>query len=95
MENNQLNRPEMQDKDNKYWGESEKIFHAFSKPKTIVMVSKNTGISKMKIQRYIHKLLIQGKIIRVEFARCEVSNKKAWYFQSIGISLKPLNFYLS
>lgn len=73
-------------KDKYFKAQMKRVFEAFHKPKTMLMASKETGILRANICRYIAKWEKQNIIKRGLKKACKISKAKAFYFVS-----KPLN----
>lgn len=60
-----------------------RTFHAFKiQPKTMKMVSVETGIDRSNICRYVAKLEKKDKITVVKTASCEITKHKAKYYST-------------
>lgn len=64
------------------------VFRAFQKaPKTMLMVSAETGILRANICRYVANWCQENKIRVVKTGLCKISNRRANY-----LSTNPMNF---
>lgn len=88
MENNQLNNPEVflhkgQCKDTCFQAQKEKVFTAlFSQPKTMLMVSIETGIFRANICRYITELEKENRVCIVQKGICSISKHRAGFYST-------------
>lgn len=70
-----------QAKDNKYQVQMKRVFKAFQeRPKTMLMVSIETGILRANICRYVAKWQRTGQIMKVRKGLCFVSNCSAGFY---------------
>lgn len=77
-------------KDKKISGQERKTFQAFySQPKTMLMVSVETGIERANICRYVATLRKQGRIFLVRNGICSISKHNAGYLTTNVEFLKP------
>lgn len=77
-------------KDKKIIGQERKTFQAFySQPKTMLMVSVETGIERANICRYVATLRKQGRIFLVRNGICSISKHNAGYYTTNVEFLKP------
>lgn len=83
MKNNQPNPDDRESKDTHFQIQTQRVFESFSvRPKTMLMVSIETGILRANICRYVAKMEKQGKIQRFKQGLCETSKYHAWYFST-------------
>jgi len=86
MENNQLNSPEVflhkgQGKDKHFQAQMKRAFAAFYRqPKTMLMVSIETGILRANICRYVAEWGKRGYIRIVRKGICPISKHRAGYY---------------
>ncbi|QIY83035.1 hypothetical protein HER18_05540 [Chryseobacterium sp. NEB161] len=78
-----LNNPKFfkgQGKDKKISGQMTKVFNAFStQPKTMKMVSRQTGIDRANICRYVAEWKEQNSIQEVRKGLCRITKHRAGY----------------
>ncbi len=78
-----LNNPKFfkgQGKDTKISGQMKKVFNAFStQPKTMKMVSIQTGIDRANICRYVAEWKEQNSIQEVRKGLCRITKHRAGY----------------
>ena len=76
--NNAFN--EKQNKDKAFINQFNRVRKAFYKaPKTMLMVSNETGILRANICRYVRKLRQSDNIAEVKKGLCKISNHRAGY----------------
>lgn len=86
MESTQLNSPEVflhkeQDKDTDFQTQMKRVFIAlYSQPKTMLMVSIETGILRANICRYIAKWEKENHIKIVRKSICPISKHRAGFY---------------
>ena len=86
MENNQLNSLKVfshkgQGKDNHFQTQMQKVFTAFHKqPKTMLMVSIETGILRANICRYVAEWEKENRICIVRKGICPISKHRAGFY---------------
>lgn len=69
-----------QGKDKKISGQKTKVFNAFStQPKTMLMVSVETGVLRANICRYVADWREQNKIQEVRKGLCRITKHRAGY----------------
>lgn len=98
MKNN-IHNPLSLNKNNNFKGQQQRVFKAFySAPKTMLMVSIETGILRANICRYIAEWEAQNKIAIHHKGTCKISKHIAGYYttkpeliKSIVEPLKPRN----
>lgn len=72
--------PTKQGKDTKIIGQERKTFQAFySQPKTMLMVSVETGIERANICRYVATLRKQGRIFLIRNGICPITKHRAGF----------------
>ena len=95
MENNQLNSPKVflhkgQGKDTHFQTQMQRVFAAlYKQPKTMLMVSVETGIMRSNITRYIAKWRKQDCIKIVKLGICPLSKSKGVQFLTTNPELFP------
>lgn len=68
-------------KDTDYQGQTERVFAVFAvKPSTMLMVSKETGIERANICRFISLWQKQNRVWLLRFNLCQISKHKAGYY---------------
>lgn len=83
MESNQLNSPlhKRQSKDNHFQAQIKRVFAAFYRqPKTMLMVSIETGILRANICRYVAEWEKQNCIRIVRKGICPISKHRAGFY---------------
>lgn len=71
---------EKHSKDKAFEIQTKRVYKAFFEaPKTMLMVSKETGILRANICRYVSKLRKHDNIAEVKKGLCKISNHKAGY----------------
>ena len=86
MENNQLNSPEVflqkgQGISKQFKAQKQRVFTAlYRQPKTMLMVSFETGILRANICRYVAELTKQNSIIIVRKSICPISKHRAGFY---------------
>lgn len=85
MENNQLNSPNFlhkgQGKSTHFQAQMKRVFTAlYRQPKTMLMVSVETGILRANICRYVADWQKQGSIHLLKQGLCKVSKHRAGYY---------------
>jgi hypothetical protein len=86
MGNNQLNSPnvflgEGQGKDKHFSTQKAKVFAAlYGQPKTMLMVSIETGILRANICRYVAELRKQNCIFLIQKTICPISKHRAGFY---------------
>lgn len=92
MESNTPNSPEIslhrrQYKDKHFQAQFKRVFRAFQQPKTMLMVSIETGILRANICRFVAELKEQKRIVLVKTGICKISKHRAGYYcTSIAIA---------
>lgn len=66
-------------KDN-YKSQYDKVLQAFSTPKTMLMVSKETGIERANICRYVQRAIEIGALFFVAYSLCAITLHKAGFY---------------
>ncbi len=70
-----------QGKDKHFRGQMQRVFAAlYRQPKTMLMVSIETGILRANICRYVAKLRKQNSIRIVQKSICPISKRRAGYY---------------
>jgi len=85
MANNHIHNPEtsfynQQFKDKKLQSQSKRVYYAFMQPKTMLMVSVETGILRANICRIVAELSEQNRIALVKRDICEISKHYAGFY---------------
>ena len=86
MESNQLNSPKVfshkgQGKDKHFQGQTQRVFAAlYRQPKTMLMVSIETGILRANICRYVAKWEKENRICIVRKGICPISKHRAGFY---------------
>ena len=86
MESNQLNSPKVishkgQGKSTHFQAQKQKVFAAlYRQPKTMLMVSIETGILRANICRYVAELEKQDRIRLVRKSICPITKHRAGYY---------------
>ena len=81
MENNQTNNPERHDKDTYFKAQMQRVFSAlYREPKTMLMVSIETGVLRANICRYVAKWRKQDNIKEVKKGICNISKHRAGFY---------------
>jgi hypothetical protein len=81
MENNQLNSPKGQGKDKHFQGQMKRVFAAlYRQPKTMLMVSIETGILRANICRYVAEWEKENRICIVRKGICPISKHRAGFY---------------
>ena len=86
MESNQLNSPKVfshkgQGKDKHFQAQMERVFAALDRqPKTMLMVSIETGILRANICRYVAKWEKENRICIVRKGICPISKHRAGFY---------------
>jgi len=83
MESTNNNNPlhKRQGKDNGFPAQIKRVFSAlYRQPKTMLMVSIETGILRANICRYVAKLRKQNSIRIVQKSICPISKRRAGYY---------------
>ena len=85
MENNLLNSPSnfngLQAKDNHFYCQTTTVFNAlFKQPKTMLMVSVETGILRVNIYRYIAEWQKENRICIVKKGFCPITKHRAGFY---------------
>lgn len=85
MENNQFNSPsnfgELQAKDKHFYCQTTTVFNAlFKQPKTMLMVSIETGILRANICRYIAEWRKENRICLAKKGFCPISKHRAGFY---------------
>jgi hypothetical protein len=97
MENNQLNSPKHKgrSKGKKFVPQMQRVFAAFSRqPKTMLMVSIETGILRANICRYVAKWEKENRIGIVRKSICPISKHRAGFYTTnpeLFPSIEPSN----
>jgi len=95
MDNNQLNSPKVllhkrQVKSTDFQGQIKRVFKAFFKdPKSMLMVSVETGIMRSNITRYVSKWRKQNCIKIVRLGICPISKSVGVQFLTTNPELFP------
>ena len=70
-----------QSKDKDYTGQMKRVYKSFSeRPKTMLMVSVETGILRANICRYISEWEKENSIELIKFGICPISKHRAGYY---------------
>ena len=91
MESNQLNSPKVfshkgQGKSTHFQAQMKRVFAAFySQPKTMLMVSIETGILRANICRYVAKWHKQNRIAMVRKGICPISKRSGVQFLTTNL----------
>ena len=85
MESNQLNSPKIlhkrQGKDKHFQAQTQRVFAAlYRQPKTMLMVSIETGILRANICRYVAKWEKENRICIVRKGICQISKHRAGFY---------------
>lgn len=81
MENNQTNNPERQSKDTYFKVQMQRVFSAlYKEPKTMLMVSVETGILRANICRYVAIWKDKESIKEVRKGFCYISKHRAGFY---------------
>lgn len=85
MGNNQLNSPESlrkrQSKDKHFQGQMKRVFAAlYRQPKTMLMVSIETGVLRANICRYVAEWEKESRICIVRKGICPISKHRAGFY---------------
>ena len=86
MESNQLNSPKVfsdkgQGKDTNFQGQIQRVFAAlYRQPKTMLMVSIETGILRANICRYVAEWGKENRICIVRKGICPISKHRAGFY---------------
>lgn len=86
MKNNQLNNPKFflhkgQVKDNHFQAQMKRAFASFyGQPKTMLMVSNETGILRANICRFVAEWGKQNRIILIRKGTCPISKHRAGFY---------------
>jgi hypothetical protein len=100
MENNQLNSPKVfshkgQGKSTQFQAQMQRVFAAFyEQPKTMLMVSVETGILRANICRYVAKWEKENRICMVRKGICPISKHRAGFYTTnpeLFPSIEPSN----
>ena len=68
-------------KDNDYTGQMKRVYKSFSeRPKTMLMVSVETGILRANICRYISEWEKENSIELIKFGICPISKHRAGFY---------------
>lgn len=59
------------------------VLDSFSKPKTMLMVSRETGIYRSTIYNIVARALCEGKLRLIKKSLCGVSGFKAGFYQNL------------
>ncbi|WP_066223365.1 hypothetical protein [Formosa haliotis] len=79
--NNRLNQVNDKRKDTLSHSQINRVFQAFfNAPKTMLMVSRETGIYRASICRYVAELRFEDKIMVVKNGLCKISKHEANYY---------------
>lgn len=77
-------------KDNKFRGQQKRAFKAFfERPKTMLMVSIETGILRANLCRYVAEWRKLNLIKVVAIKECKISKRRAGYYSSNPIFMNP------
>ena len=96
MESNQLNSPKVfshkgQGKDKHFQAQMERVFAALDRqPKTMLMVSIETGILRANICRYVAKWKKQNCIKVVRQGICPISKHRAGFYTTNPELFQPI-----
>ena len=94
---NNKNNPQhkRQSKNKHFQAQMKKVFEAFySQPKTMLMVSIETGILRANICRYVAKWQKQGSIHLLKQGLCKVSKHRAGYYTTdTNLFTQPLKLF--
>ena len=84
-----------QGKDKHFQGQTQRVFTAFLRhPKTMLMVSIETGILRANICRYVAKWQKQGSIHLLKRGLCKVSKHRAGYYTTdTNLFTQPLKLF--
>ncbi len=78
-------------KDNHFQRQMKRAFNAFySKPKTMLMVSVETGILRANLCRYVAEWQKQNRIRKVTTKDCKISKHRAGYYSTNPAIVKHL-----
>src|SRR5574344_1689487 len=100
MGNNQLNSPKVfsdkgQGKDKHFQEQKQRVFIAFLRhPKTMLIISIETGILRANITRYVAKWRKESRICIVRKGICPISKHRAGFYTTnpdLFPIVKPLN----
>lgn len=100
MENNQSSSPifsnSRQDENKQFKAEMKRVFAALDKhPKTMLMVSIETGILRANICRYVAEWEKENRIKLVRKSICSISKRRAGFYTTnlelIPANVQPLN----
>jgi hypothetical protein len=87
--------PTARSKDNKFHAQYQKTFRAFyERPKTMLMVSIETGILRANICRYVAEMERSNRIEKVETGVCPASKHKAGFYTTnpnYFVNVEPSN----
>ena len=82
------------DKDN-YKSQYSKVLEAFSTPKTMLMVARETGIERANICRYVQRAVEIGVLFFVSYSLCAITLHKAgFYTTDKSLVHKPMQLEL-
>jgi len=100
MENNQLNSPKVfshkgQGKSTQFQAQMKRVFAAlYRQPKTMLMVSIETGILRANICRYVAKWQKGNSIHLLKQGLCKVSKHRAGYYTTdTNLFTQPLKLF--
>ena len=82
------------DKDS-YKSQYDKVLEAFSTPKTMLMVARETGIERANICRYVQRAVEIGVLFFVSYSLCAITLHKAgFYTTDKSLIHKPMQLEL-
>ena len=77
-------------KDTNFRVQTRRAYKAFySKPKTMLMVSIETGILRANLCRYVAEWQKQNRIKKVTTRKCKISKHRAGYYSTNPIFMNP------
>jgi hypothetical protein len=90
MDDNTTNTPKISShkrrcEDKHFYAQKKRVFEAFQQPKTMLMVSVETGILRANICRYIAEWQKENRICIVREGICPISKHRAGYYCTAAI----------